>query len=353
MGADAIQKLQFASDNTAGMCPEVMEAYVRANKDSLASYGDDALTERAANKLRELFETDCEVFFVFNGTAANALALASCCQSYHSIICYEHAHILVSECGAPEFFSNGAKVLGAPGVNGKLTPASIASIADKCVDIHYHKPRVVSLTQCTELSTVYQLKELAEIREATDRFKLMTHMDGARFANSVASLNVAPKATTWEAGVKVLCFGGTKMGMGNTEAVIFFDRDLAFEFEYRCKQAGQLASKMRFHGAAWLAMLENGMWLKHAQHANRCATQLASRLKTEANLTPAFPVETNGVFINLPKALEQGLRDRGWAFYDFAGGTARLMCSWQTTEADVEALVKDVVDVQKGAGLNR
>lgn len=347
MPADAIQKTQFASDNTAGMCPEVMEAYVRANNGSLPSYGDDALTERATNKFRELFETDCDVFFVFNGTAANSLALATCCQSYHSVICHEHAHIVVAECGAPEFFSNGAKLIGMPGANGKLTPASIAEIAGKCVDLHYHKPRAISLTQATELSTVYQLKELKEIRGMAARFKLITHMDGARFANSVAALNVAPKAVTWEAGVKVMSFGGTKLGMANTEAVIFFDRNLSAEFEYRCKQAGQLASKMRFHAAAWLAMLENGVWLKHAQHANRCAAQLASRLKTEANITPAFPVETNGVFINLPQALEQGLHDRGWVFYNFAGNTARLMCSWQTTEADINAFVADVIELQK------
>jgi len=347
MPADAIQKTQFASDNTAGMCPEVMEAYVRANSGSLPSYGDDALTARATDKFREVFETDCDVFFVFNGTAANALALAACCQSYHSFICHEHAHILTAECGAPEFFSNGAKVLGAPGVNGKLTPVSIASIADKCVDIHYHKPRVVSLTQCTELSTVYQLKELAEIREATDRFKLLTHMDGARFANSIASLNVAPKTVTWQAGVKVLTFGGTKLGMASTEAVIFFDRNLSFEFEYRLKQAGQLASKMRFHAAAWLAMLENGVWLKHAQHANRCAAQLAARLKKEADLSPAVPVDANGVFLNLPPAFEQALHDRGWVFHSFPGNTWRFMCSWQTTEADIDAFVADVVEIQK------
>jgi threonine aldolase len=213
--------------------------------------------------------------------------------------------------------------------------------------LHYHKPRVVSLTQCTELSTVYQLQELAEIREATERFKLMTHMDGARFANSIASLNVAPKAVTWQAGVKVLTFCGTKLGMANTEVVIFFDRNLSAEFEYRCKQAGQLASKMRFHAAPWLAMLENGVWLKHAQHANRCAALLASRLKKEANLTPAFPVETNGVFLNLPKTLVQSLHARGWVFHSFPGDTWRLMCSWQTTEADISAFVADVVEVKR------
>ena len=347
MGAETIQKFQFASDNTAGMCPEAMEAYVRANQESVPSYGEDALTRRVTDKFRELFETDCEVFFVFNGTVANALALASCCQSYHSVICYEHAHILIAECGAAEFFSNGAKLIGAPGVNGKLTPAVISQIADKCVDIHFHKPRVVSLTQGTELGTVYQLEELKEIRGAAARLKLLTHMDGARFANSVASLNVAPKALTWEAGVNVLSFGGTKLGLANTEAVVFFDRVLASEFEYRCKQAGQLASKMRFHAASWLAMLENDVWLKHAQHGNRCAALLASRLKKEADLTPAFPVETNGVFLNLPRTLVQGLHARGWVFHSFPGDTWRLMCSWQTTEADINALVSDFVDLQK------
>src|SRR5260221_1754157 len=154
--AVSAQKTQFASDNTAGICPEVLDAYARANQGNLLSYGNDSWTERAANLLRELFETDCEVFFVFNGTAANSLALASCCQSYHSVICYEHAHIIDDECGAPEFFSNGTKLLGAPGEHGKITPAAIAHIASKRTDIHYPKPRVVSLPQSTELETVYQ-----------------------------------------------------------------------------------------------------------------------------------------------------------------------------------------------------
>lgn len=340
-------KTQFASDNTAGMCPEVLEAYIRTNQGNVPSYGNDALTERAANLFRELFETDCEVFFVFNGTAANSLALAACCQSYHSVICYEHAHIQDDECGAPEFFSNGTKLLGAPGVNGKLIPAAIEELAIKRTDIHYPKPHVVSLTQSTELGTVYQLPELAAIREMSERFNLVTHMDGARFANGVASLGVSPKAATWEAGVKVLCFGGTKLGMANSEAVIFFDREMAFDFEYRCKQAGQLASKMRFHAAGWIGMLENGVWLKHARHANRCATLLASRLQTEANLAPVHSVEANVVFVSLPKNLAQGLRERGWGFYNFIGGAARFMCSWQTTEADIDAIVADIVAIQK------
>jgi len=225
MAESAVPRTQFASDNTAGICPEAWAAMERANRGSEPSYGDDTWTERAADKLRELFEKpDAEVFFVFNGTAANSLALASCCQSYHSVICHEHAHIVDDECGAPEFFSNGTKLLGAPGAHGKIGPDAIATLASKRTDIHYPKPRVISLTQSTEMGAVYTLGELTAIREVTQRFSLATHMDGARFANAVASLGASPKAATWEAGVDVLCFGGTKLGLGYGEAVIFFNR---------------------------------------------------------------------------------------------------------------------------------
>jgi len=342
-------KTHFASDNTAGVCPEAWEAMTRANRDYAASYGNDVWTERASNLLRDLFEApEAEVFFVFNGTAANSLALASCCQSYHSVICHEHAHIIDDECGAPEFFSNGTKLLGAPGDQGKIDPAAIARLALKRTDIHYPKPRVVSLTQSTELGTIYKLNELEAIRETTRQFDLVTQMDGARFANAVAALGVAPKAVTWQNGIDVLCFGGTKLGMASCEAVIFFNKELAREFDYRCKQAGQLASKMRLLAAGWVGVLENGAWLKHAQHANRCAAQLAARLEKEAGLTTAHPVEANAVFVRLPDALIRGLRERGWTIYNFIGGdVARLMCSWQTTDADIDALVSDVVTVQK------
>jgi len=341
-------KTQFASDNTAGVCPEAWEAMARANHDSAPSYGTDAWTERAANLLRELFETDAEVYFVFNGTAANSLALASCCQSYHSVICHEHAHIIDDECGAPEFFSNGTKLLGAPGVHGKISPAEIAHLALKRTDIHYPKPRVVSLTQSTELGTVYQKQELAAIHETAERHGLVMHVDGARFANAAASLGESPKTITWQAGVDVLCFGGTKLGMASCEAVIFFNRDLAREFDYRCKQAGQLASKMRFLAAGWVGVLEDGAWLKHAAHANRCAKLLATRFEKETGLVAAHPVEANAAFIPLPDALLKGLRERGWALYNFIGGNVvRMMCSWHTTDADIDALLVDVAEIRK------
>ena len=322
----------------------------RANHGSEPSYGDDRWTGRASDMLRELFEkTDAEVFFVFNGTAANSLALASCCQSYHSVICHEHAHIIDDECGAPEFFSNGTKLLGAPGEHGKLAPAEIERLALKRTDIHYPKPRAVSLTQSTEMGAVYTLAELEAIRAMARKHNLAVQMDGARFANAVASLGCAPKACTWQAGVDVLCFGGTKLGMACGEAVIFFNRDLAAEFDYRCKQAGQLASKMRFLAASWTGVLENGAWLRHAQYANQCAQKLASRLEKEAGLGAVHPVEANAAFIAMPDALYRGLRERGWVIYNFIGGGVRLMCSWSTTDADINAFLADVADLQRNA----
>jgi len=346
MSADP--RTQFASDNTAGVCPEAWAAMERANHGSEPSYGDDRWTGRASDMLRELFEkTDAEVFFVFNGTAANSLALASCCQSYHSVICHEHAHIIDDECGAPEFFSNGTKLLGAPGEHGKLAPAEIERLALKRTDIHYPKPRAVSLTQSTEMGAIYTLAELEAIRAVARKHKLAVQMDGARFANAVASLGCAPKACTWQAGVDVLCFGGTKLGMACGEAVIFFNRDLAAEFDYRCKQAGQLASKMRFLAASWTGVLENGAWLRHAQHANQCAQKLASRLEKEAGLGAVHPVEANAAFIAMPDALYRGLRERGWVIYNFIGGGVRLMCSWSTTDADINAFLADVADLQR------
>ncbi|HEY0551298.1 MAG TPA: low specificity L-threonine aldolase, partial [Verrucomicrobiae bacterium] len=247
---------QFASDNYAGICPEAWQAMEQANGGHERSYGDDRWTEEAANLIRDIFETDCEVFFAFNGTAANSLSLAALCQSYHSILCSEVAHVETDECGAPEFFSNGTKVLLVPGANGKLDPAGVERMVKKRTDIHFPKPRVVSLTQATELGTVYTPDEIKAVWAKAKSCGLRMHMDGARFANAVASLGCAPKEITWQAGVDVLCFGGTKNGMAVGDAVVFFNRELAAEFDYRCKQAGQLASKMRFLSAPWVGMLQ-------------------------------------------------------------------------------------------------
>ena len=268
----------FASDNYSGVCPEAWDAMARANQGHVPSYGDDEWTAKAADLLRDLFEVNCEVFFSFNGTAANALALSAMCQSYHSILCHELAHAETDECGAPEFFSNGSKILVVSGEDGRIRPEAVSHMVQRRCDIHYPKPKVLSLTQATELGTVYSVDDLQALFEAARRHDLRVHMDGARFANAVASLGVAPKDLTWKVGVDVLCFGGTKNGMAVGEAIIFFKKELAHEFAYRCKQSGQLASKMRFLAAPWVGMLESGAWLRNATQANRMAEQLEAGL---------------------------------------------------------------------------
>ena len=338
-----VGKRQFASDNYAGVCPEAWASIAKANAGHVRSYGDDAWTQKAADLIREVFETHCEVFFVFNGTAANSLSLASMCQSYHSILCHETAHIETDECGAPEFFSNGTKVLFMSGPNGKIAPSEIERMVKKRTDIHYPKPRAVSLTQATELGTVYTPDEIKAIWAKAKSLGLKIHMDGARFANAVASLGCAPKEVTWQAGVDVLCFGGTKNGTQVGDAVVFFDRDLAREFDYRCKQGGQLASKMRFISAPWIGMLKDGAWLRHATHANKMAEYLESKLRPLAQVKILFPRQANAVFAELPRPAIDGLHARGWKFYTFIGqGGCRLMCAWDTTESDVDQFVADL-----------
>ena len=332
---DPHPRRQLASDNYAGICPEAWASMEEANHGHAPGYGDDPWTERASDLLRDLFETDCEVFFVFNGTSANSLALASLCQSFHSILCHESAHVETDECGAPEFFSNGTKVLTIPGASGKISPSEVERMVCRRTDVHYPKPRVVSLTQATELGTVYAPDEIKAIWARAKSLGLRIHMDGARFANAVASLGVAPKEITWQAGVDVLCFGGTKNGMAVGEAVVFFDRELAREFDFRCKQAGQLASKMRFLAAPWVGMLKDGAWLRNARHANAMAERLHSLVRELPGVKVLHPRQANSVFLEMPSSVAEAMRARGWRFYDFIGGAFRLMCSWDTSEEDV------------------
>ena len=341
-----LAKRQFASDNYAGIAPEAWEALATANRGHAPAYGDDAWTARVSERVRELFETDCEIFFTFNGTAANSLALSSLCRSYHSVICHQYAHIETDECGAPEFFSNGGKVLLIDGPHGKIEPRGITRTVTRRSDVHYPKPRAVSITQVTELGTVYRPEELAVIGETCEGLGLYLHMDGARFAHAVAALGRSPKELTWQVGVDVLCLGGTKLGMPVGDMVVFFDRGLAHEFEYRCKQAGQLAAKMRFLAAPWLGMLAEDAWLRHAGHANRQAGALSRRLQAIPGVSLLSPTEANSVFVTFPEAVREGLRERGWLFYTFIGeGGVRLMCSWDTTDEDVEALARDVAEL--------
>src|SRR5437763_10002018 len=308
---DMSEPQQFASDNYSGICPEAWAAMAECNAGHAPAYGDDPWTAEASEAFRELFELHCEVFFVFNGTAANSLALASLCQSYHSVICSSSAHVETDECGAPEFFSNGSKLLIAASEDGNLTPDQVRGLATGRSDIHFPKPRVVTITQPTETGQVYSLDEIRALSATCRELGLRLHMDGSRFANACASLKASPAEMTWKAGVDLLCFGGTKNGMAVGEAILFFDPALAEDFDYRCKQAGQLASKMRFLAAPWVGMLQDGAWLRNAENGNACAQRLATQIGKLPQLDIMFPVQANAVFIRMPDRVASALRERG------------------------------------------
>jgi threonine aldolase len=338
----------FASDNNSGICPEVLAALQEANTGHVTGYGDDPWTEQAKQLVRGIFETDCDVFFVFNGTAANALALSSLCNSFNSVITFDHSHAETDECNAPGFFTPGLKLHPVSGENGKISPDVIEQAAKKRRDVHASMPRAVSLTQATELGTVYTPGELTAISKTAHEFGLFVHMDGARFANAVVTLGVKPQAVTWECGVDVLSFGGTKNGMAFGDAVVFFNKKLSQDFLYRSKQSGQLASKMRFTAAQWIGLLHDGAWMRNATHANRTAALLETKLRGISGVRILYPRESNAVFVDMPQRVLEGLRERGWHFYTDVGPQgARLMCSWDSTTGDVEEFVRDVNDLSK------
>jgi threonine aldolase len=342
-----VERHEFASDNTAPICPEAWAALQEVNANSAPAYGEDRWTARACGRIREIFEIDCDIYFVFTGTAANAVALAQMCQPFRSIICHRQAHIQTDECGASEFFTGGSKLVLVGGADGKLDLGEVKTLLARQNELHAHKPGAISIAQATELGTLYTRDEISAIADLARDHKLFVHMDGARFANAIASLNCAPKAVTWEIGVDVLCFGGTKNGTAAGEFVIFFNKEISREFDYRLKQAGQLGSKMRFLAGQWLGLLTADVWLRNAQHANRAARQLADRLQRESKLKIAFPVEANAVFAQMEHQLAADLQSRGWRFYKFVEPDVyRLMCSWATTDEEISNLIADIGSIK-------
>jgi len=334
---------QFASDNNSGICPEAVAALVAANHGHAPGYGGDDWTAAASDAIRSAFETDCAVFFVFNGTAANALALSAICRNTDAIVCHAMAHINVDECGAPEFFSGGAKLLTADTPHAKLTPDAVRALAVTPHDEHSSRPRALALTQATELGTLYTRQELERLCATAHALGMKVQLDGARFANAVASLDCKPADISWRCGVDVLCLGGTKNGLPFGEAILFFDPVLAEEFARRRKQGGQLASKMRFIAAPWMGVIDGGAWLRHAAHANAMARKLADAIGALPRTRLLAPVEANGVFVDLPQPAIEAVRAKGWRFYNFVGETGvRLMCSWDTTAATVDAFAADL-----------
>src|ERR1700758_330692 len=298
-------------------------------------------------RIRKIFEVDCDVYFVFTGTGANALGLAQLCQPFHGVICHERAHIQTDEGGATEFYTRGAKLFLTSTSNGKIDLGEAEKLFAQQVELHGHMMRAISIAQATELGTVYSPAEVEAIGGFVRAHKMLLHMDGARFANAVAWLGCAPKTITLKTGVDILSFGGTKNGVALGELVIFFDKKSSRDFQYRVKQAGHLGSKMRFLAAPWLGLLNGEVWLRNARHANEAARDLAQRLRNEAGMGRVFPVESNAVFVQLDDQLVRGLHARGWRFYKFVEPDIyRLMCSWSTSDEEISMLVGDLVTIK-------
>jgi threonine aldolase len=334
--------MNFTSDNAYGASPEILAALAAANTGAAASYGADGITAELRSRMMALFEHDVTVHPVVTGTAANALALATLCPPHGAIFCHALAHIAVDECGAPEFFSHGARLVPLEGCNGKLDPGTIEAAVGRFPvgSVHSQQPAAVSLTQATEAGTCYSLDEIAAIAQVARKHNLKLHMDGARFANALVHLGCSPADATWRAGIDALSFGATKNGALGAEAVVFFHAGDVRDFEYRRKKAGHLASKMRFVSAQLVSYLEDGRWLATATRANALAQTLAKGLGAIDGAELAYPVEANAVFVTMPDEVVARLRAAGATFLDWtppSGGTTliRLVCSFATPEEDV------------------
>ena len=338
----------FASDNNAGVHPEVLEAIARANQGHVVAYGDDRFTRSAVAKFEEHFGAEIDVFFTFNGTGANVLSLQSLNRSYHAVLCSEFAHIYTDECGAPEKHT-GCKLIPLPHQDGKITLESVRHAYHGIGDQHHVQARVISITQSTEMGTVYRPHEIEALARFAHEREMFLHVDGARIANAAASLGQTLRQATRDLGVDVLSFGGTKNGIMGGEAVVFFKRKLSTDFLFLRKQGMQLASKMRFIAAQFEALLSNDLWRRSAEHANRMARLLEAKLRRIPQVKIVWKVEANGVFAQIPRAAIQKIKDR-YFFYEWIEEECivRWMCSFDTTEEDVKDFASVVAESVKG-----
>jgi threonine aldolase len=332
----------FASDNNAGVHPGVLEAIARANHGHVVAYGDDAYTRSAIKKFEEHFGPDIAVFFTFNGTGANVLSLQSLTRPFHSILCSAFAHIYVDECGAPEKLT-GCKLIPLAHHDGKITLNSVREAYHGIGDQHHSQPRVISITQATEMGTVYKPGEIQALAQFAHEHDMFLHVDGARIANAAVSLGQNLQQATRDLGVDVLSFGGTKNGILGGEAVVFFRRELSHDFLYLRKQSMQLASKMRFIAAQFEALLTGDLWRKSAEHANRMARLLEKEVSRIPQVKIVWKVEANGVFAQIPKHAIEKIRQQ-YFFYTWMEeeSIVRWMCSFDTTEEDVRSFAEVV-----------
>ncbi|MCG8356621.1 MAG: low specificity L-threonine aldolase [Kiloniellales bacterium] len=334
-------EISFGSDNITCACPEVMDALVAANSGSAASYGADSWSTRLGRQVSEIFECSVAVFPVVTGTASNALALSALTPPFGAIYCHELAHIHTDECGAPELFTGGAKLIPMAGDDAKISAADLASVVRGRGNVHHAQPSTVSITQASEAGTVYQLDEISAIADVGHAHGLKVHMDGARFANALVRLEVSPAEMTWRSGVDVLSLGGTKNGCLAAEAIVFFDAGMAEAFPYLHKRAGQLLSKMRFVSAQLEAYLSNEVWLRNARQANAMAAQLSAGLSALPGVGLAYPTQANEVFVRLPKLTVESLKNAGFVVNEgeLDGTAARFVTAWNTEADDVDRLL--------------
>lgn len=329
----------FASDNSSGIHPRVLDALAKANAGHAVSYGDDPWTAHAHDLLRTMFGRECEVFFAFTGTAANVLALSAVTPSYGAVVCSDCSHIATDECGAPERIL-GCKLLTVPHVHGKIDSTAITSRLGDIGVQHHNQPRAISLTQPTELGTLYSLEELRRIIETAHNAGMFVHMDGARLSNACAALGVEPAAMTSELGVDVLSFGLTKNGAIDAEAVLVFDPEKAADLSYQRKQQMQLASKMRFLSAQFVAMLEDDLWRANATHSNAMASRLAAGIRDLESVRALYPVQANAVFAEIPSSALDALRaEQHFYVWDPSGPVVRWMASFDTSAEVVDSFI--------------
>jgi threonine aldolase len=329
----------FASDNNSGIHPDILEAIVRANGGHFVAYGDDPFTARAVREFRRHFGKQAEVFLVFTGTGANTLSVRAAAQSYQSVVCATSSHLSVDECGAPENFT-GCKVITVASTDGKIDPSRVAPYLHYAGNQHHVQPRMISITQPTELGTVYRLEEIEALAEFAHENDMLLHMDGARLCNAAASLHCTLGATSGDAGVDVLSFGGTKNGMMVGEAVVLFRTDLAADFAYIRKQGMHLASKMRFLSAQFIAFFDEELWLRNATHANKMAGYLARRLSEMPDCRIVQEVEANAVFARIPPEIVEDLQSRYFFYlWDSDQTIARFMTSFDTEREDIDGFV--------------
>jgi threonine aldolase len=338
----------FASDNNAGVHPEILKAIVRANQGHVIAYGDDPYTRSAVQKFEEHFGPDIAVFFTFNGTGANVVGLQALTRPYHSVLCSDYAHIYVDECGAPEKHT-GCKLLPLPQQDGKISLESVRHAYHGIGDQHHSQPRVISITQSTEMGTVYQPEEVKALAHFAHEHGMFLHMDGARIANAAVFLGQTLRQATRDLGVDVLTFGGTKNGIMGGEAVVFFQPKLSQDFLFLRKQNMQLASKMRFIAAQFEALLTNDLWRRSAEHANRMARLLEKEISRIPEVKIVWKVEANGVFTRIPRHSIERIKQH-YYFYMWVEeeSIVRWMCSFDTTEDDIHAFIKVMAEAVKG-----